>query len=235
MRPAIAFRWITALVEPPIAALTRIAFSNAVARQDLRQRQVLAHHLDDAHARQVGQHVAARVDGRDRRVVRQRDAQRLGHAGHGRGRAHGVAGAGRARHAGFGRQELVQRDLAGLDLLVRAATRPCPSRCRGPSCLPLSIGPPLTTMAGTSQLAAPISSAGVVLSQPTSSTTRVDRVAADRFLDVHAGEVAREHRGRAQVRLAVAEHRELDREAAGLEDAALARARRACGSARCRA
>ncbi len=29
MRPAIAFRWITALVEPPIAALVRIAFSNA--------------------------------------------------------------------------------------------------------------------------------------------------------------------------------------------------------------
>ena len=40
-----------------------------------------------------------------------------------------------------------------------------------PRCLPLSIGPPLTTIAGTSQLAAPINSAGVVLSQPTSSTT----------------------------------------------------------------
>ena len=26
-RPAIAFRWITALVEPPMAAFTRIAFS----------------------------------------------------------------------------------------------------------------------------------------------------------------------------------------------------------------
>ncbi|MDT4855057.1 hypothetical protein FQZ97_893950 [compost metagenome] len=40
-----------------------------------------------------------------------------------------------------------------------------------PSSLPLSIGPPVTTMAGMSQLAAPISSAGVVLSQPVSSTT----------------------------------------------------------------
>ena len=40
-----------------------------------------------------------------------------------------------------------------------------------PWCLPLSIGPPLTMMAGTSQLAAPIRSAGVVLSQPASSTT----------------------------------------------------------------
>ena len=29
MRPAIASKWITAFVEPPIAAFTRIAFSNA--------------------------------------------------------------------------------------------------------------------------------------------------------------------------------------------------------------
>ncbi len=36
---------------------------------------------------------------------------------------------------------------------------------------PDSIGPPETTMAGRSQLAAPMSSAGVVLSQPVSSTT----------------------------------------------------------------
>ena len=40
-----------------------------------------------------------------------------------------------------------------------------------PRYLPESIGPPETAMAGTSTLAAPISSAGVVLSQPTSSTT----------------------------------------------------------------
>jgi hypothetical protein len=40
-----------------------------------------------------------------------------------------------------------------------------------PWCLPFNIGPPVTTMAGTSQLAAPISRAGVVLSQPVSSTT----------------------------------------------------------------
>ena len=36
---------------------------------------------------------------------------------------------------------------------------------------PLSIGPPETAMVGRSQLAAPISNAGVVLSQPTRSTT----------------------------------------------------------------
>ena len=39
-----------------------------------------------------------------------------------------------------------------------------------PLCLPLSIGPPVTTMEGTSQEAAAIISDGVVLSQPTSST-----------------------------------------------------------------
>ena len=40
-----------------------------------------------------------------------------------------------------------------------------------PSYLPFSIGPPESAIVGMSQLAAPISRAGVVLSQPTSSTT----------------------------------------------------------------
>lgn len=40
-----------------------------------------------------------------------------------------------------------------------------------PRYLPLSIGPPVTITAGRSTLAAPISMAGVVLSQPDSSTT----------------------------------------------------------------
>ena len=48
---------------------------------------------------------------------------------------------------------------------------PVPEPMRSPWKLPLSIGPPETTIAGTSQLAAPISSDGVVLSQPHSSTT----------------------------------------------------------------
>ena len=40
-----------------------------------------------------------------------------------------------------------------------------------PRYLPLSIGPPVTMIAGRSTLAAPMSCAGVVLSQPLSSTT----------------------------------------------------------------
>jgi hypothetical protein len=87
--------------------------------QHLGQAQVLPDHVDDAHARQMRQHVAARVDGRDGGVVRQRGAQRFRHASHGRGRAHGVAGAGRARMTGLGGHEVVHRKLAGLDLLVQ--------------------------------------------------------------------------------------------------------------------
>ena len=46
-----------------------------------------------------------------------------------------------------------------------------PEPISSPRNLPLSIGPPETTMLGRSQLAAPIISEGVVLSQPVSSTT----------------------------------------------------------------
>src|SRR5215204_2006839 len=46
---------------------------------------------------------------------------------------------------------------------------PEPMSC--PQYLPFSIGPPETTSAGTSQLAAPMTSDGVVLSHPHSSTT----------------------------------------------------------------
>ena len=41
-RPASATRWMTAFVEPPIAIETRIAFSSALRRQDLRRAQLLA-------------------------------------------------------------------------------------------------------------------------------------------------------------------------------------------------
>ena len=40
------------------------------------------------------------------------------------------------------------------------------------------------------------------------------------FFHVHAGQVAGEHGGRAQVRLAVGKHREFNREAASLDHAA---------------
>jgi hypothetical protein len=49
----------------------------------------------------------------------------------------------------------------------------------------------------------------------------VDGIAADGFLDVHAGQVAVQHGGGPQQRLAERHHRELERETAGLVDADL--------------
>ena len=92
MRPAIAIRWITALVEPPIAALARIAFSNACARQDLatcvRSSWTISTMRRPAmRASTLRRASTAGIGG----VARQADAQRLDHAGHGRGGAHGHA------------------------------------------------------------------------------------------------------------------------------------------------
>ena len=98
---------------------------------------------------------------------------------------------------------------------------PVPEPSSWPRHLPLSIGPPETPIVGRSTLDAPITSDGVVLSQPISSTTPSIGLPRIALLDVHAGEVAVEHRGRPQQRLAERHHRELEREAAGLVDADL--------------
>jgi hypothetical protein len=69
-------------------------------------------HLDDALPGGIG-HLAALAVGRGNgRAARQRHAQRLGQRVHGRGRAHGVAVAGRRRRGGGDLQEFVV-DLAG--------------------------------------------------------------------------------------------------------------------------
>ena len=98
---------------------------------------------------------------------------------------------------------------------------------------PRSIGPPVTMIAGTSADAAPISIAGVVLSQPESSTTRVERIRADALLDVHRHQVAEQHRGGLHQDLAERDRRELEGEAARAPHAALHRVRDAGADARC--
>ena len=105
IRPAMASRCRTALVEPPIAPLTRIAFSNARRVRIFEQTKPFPHHTHDTAAGGLRQHPATRVDRRDRRVARQAQAQRLHHAGHAGSRAHGVAAAGRAAHRALGGQE----------------------------------------------------------------------------------------------------------------------------------
>ena len=61
------------------------------ARENFRQRHFLLDHLDDAPPGELRLPVAARIDGGNRRVAGQRDAERFDHARHGRRRAHGHA------------------------------------------------------------------------------------------------------------------------------------------------
>src|SRR6185295_11120698 len=63
--------------------------------------------------------------------------------------------------------------------------------------LPLSIGPPDSPIVGRSQLA------------------------ADRLLDIHAGEISKQHRGRAKLGLAERHHGKFERETAGFVNATL--------------
>ena len=98
---------------------------------------------------------------------------------------------------------------------------PVPEPSSWPRHLPLSIGPPETPIVGRSTLEAPITSDGVVLSQPISSTTpSIGLPRIDSSTSI-AREVAVEHRGRPEQRLAERHHRELEREAAGFVDADL--------------
>ena len=139
--------------------------------QDLRHPQILAHHLDDAPAGHARQHLAPRVDRRNRRVGRQPHAQRLDHRRHRRRGAHRHAMAGRARHARFGLDHVRLLHLAGLEHLGELPRRACRSRCpRRGTCRSASGRRRCRSSAGRSD-AAPISSAGVVLSQPIISTT----------------------------------------------------------------
>jgi hypothetical protein len=58
------------------------------------------------------------------------------------------------------------------------------------------------------------------LSQPISRTDAVERIAANRFFDIHAGEIAEQHRGRPQLRLAERHDGKLEWKSAGLVHAA---------------
>ena len=90
-----------ALVEPPIAISTVIAFSKRLQRKNVRRLAVLPHHLDDPRAA-VHRHAdVIRIGRRNRRRAGQRHAERFGERGHGGRRAHRHAESGRARDAVF--------------------------------------------------------------------------------------------------------------------------------------
>ncbi len=111
--------------------------------------------------------------------------------------------------------------LPGAVQVEQLAARRCPSRSPASRQRPCSIGPPVTMIAGISALAAPISCAGVVLSQPHSSTTPSIGLARMHLLDVHRHQVAEQHGGGLHEHLAQRDRGELERQPAGRPHAAL--------------
>ncbi len=184
--------------------------------EDLRQFQIFANHLHRTHAGHVRQHITACIHSRNRGVVRQRSAQRFSHARHGRRGAHGVAGARRTRHAALGCEEVIDGDGAGLDLFAEL-----PDHGAGTDVLAFVLavehrpagdddGRHVATGRAHQQCWSGFVATG-------EQHYAVDRVAANRFFNVHARQVAGEHGRRAQVRFAIGEHREFHRKTTGLD------------------
>ena len=153
------------------------------AGEESRERQVLADELDDAVAGEVGQHLTVHVDGGDAGIVRQGHAHDLAQGGHGRGGAHGLAGAGRAVDAALGLEKLGRVDQAGRQLLgeapgVAGADRPAAEAAAeqrpGGDDDRRQVGAGGTHEQGRRGLVA-----------ADQQHDAVERVAADRFLDLH--------------------------------------------------
>ena len=188
---------MTALVEPPIAALARMAFSNAPRVSDRATAAGPPRPARRSPAGRLRDLVAAGVDRRPGRRPGQLHAERLGHARHRRRRAHRHAVPVGAGHAALGDGALGGGHPAGLhlglelpDVGARADVltaelavehRPAGDHDR---------------RAGRRSPRA-ISRPGVVLSQPDSSTTPSSGLARISSSAVHGQQVAVEHRRRA--------------------------------------
>src|SRR5258708_14365827 len=92
---------MTALVEPPTAPFTTIAFSRACRVKMCVMRRSSRTISTNSAACGVGENVAARIHGRDGRVVREGEAESFDHAGHCGGRSPGHAGPCGPPHAGL--------------------------------------------------------------------------------------------------------------------------------------
>src|SRR5216110_508513 len=170
-RPARATRWMIALVEPPIAMSLLIALSKALAVRISEGRgpppcasSTARRPLSSARARrrESGAGIAAlpgRVMPRASAIEAIVDAVPMTMQWPDE----------RERHASTSQSSSSVRRSARRSAHRRRTSVPEPSSSARH--LPRSIGPPVTMMAGTSAEAAPISMAGVVLSQPESRTT----------------------------------------------------------------
>jgi len=206
--------------------LHRRSVEKGAAAEDARRPEVVPDHADDALAA-IGGH--ARVGGvhrRDRGAAWQRQAQRLDQRGHGAGRAHGVAGAGAARHLGFERDPLRLVDAAGLVLVPEHAGMGAGADLAGDAGLHLTVVEHRPGGAEDHRHAHADGAhhrAGGRLVAAGQQHHAVDRVAAQQFFHFHRQEVAVEHGGRLDDHLAQAHGRQFDRETTGQQHAALDR------------
>ena len=231
-RPAIAGRWTIAFVLPPIAMSTRIAFSNASAREEPARAEVLRDHLDDPPPRRLGEGQAPRVGRGDRRVAGQRHPQRLGHRGHRRGGAHDHAVAGRAREAALQLAPGLLVEPARAELVPVAPDVRPRAHLLGPE-------HPAEHRAARDHDRRQVRAGrahehgGRGLVAAREEHDAVEGQAPDALLDVHRHEVPEEHRRRLHEGLGERDHRELEREPARAPDAPLDVLGDACGGERC--
>ena len=169
-RPAMAIRWMTALVDPPMAMSTVMAFSSAArvmmrdGRRSSRTISTMRRPLISAMARR--RESGAGTLAQPGRVMPSASAWLV--------MVEAVPitvqwPALRAMHPSISHHSSsVRRPVRKRSKSLRPSV---PEPRRWSRHWPASIGPPGTMMAGMSALAAPMSCAGVVLSQPHSSTT----------------------------------------------------------------
>ena len=211
-RPAIAVRWMTALVEPPSASSTRSAFSTDFSLTIALGRELRADQLDRGGAGRFRGAQTIGMHGRDRRGARQAHAERLGETGHGRGGAHHRAGARGHRELAFDLRDFVGVDVAG------AIARP-EAAAIGAGAEPLAAIPPGHHRAGDQRdrrtvrrhRAHQLRRHGLVAAAH--QHDRVHRLGADHFLGVDRHQIAEFQAGRREKNFAERDGREFERQA----------------------
>ena len=207
-----------------MACSTRRALSKAASfmmRAGVRAAVREGHGLDAA---ALAVALAFRVHGGDGRAARQQHAQRLAEAGHGAGGAHHAAGAG-------GGRQLLLDVVDGRALQLTAAVS-------GPEAATVGTGADaLALVAAGEHGTGGEHNGGDVRAGGAHQQGRqglvaaahehhgVQRLGAQHGLDVERHQVAQEHAGGAEEDLAQGDHRELQRQPAGLPHAALDRLR----------
>ena len=215
-RPAIAIRWMTALVEPPSASTTVIAFSkdssvsgDAGKRDDAAARR-------DRHARVV----ASPRPGSTPRPAASRPAPRPRTSSSTRCPSSCSGRAIEAIRSSTASQS-ASRDRS------RRAARPSTStrRSRSPASrrasAPAASGPHGTKMNGSPRRDRAHDQRGRRLVAPAQQHRAVERIRPQQLLGLHRQQVPVEHRRRLHERLAQRDRRHLQREPARLPDAAL--------------